>query len=144
DTADGFQIDTAANSAINAAVTGTKTLEFSASAAAFGADATITALAAALNRTLVGGDEALARYQLLYRQSRSSSIALTGDDNRAVVVNRQKASVSVIRVRNADGTDAAQLLAEIPVGREPRFVAIAPDDSRAYVTSAVDGTMSII
>jgi len=60
--------------------------------------------------------------------SRSSSIALTSDDNRAVVVNRQKASVSVIRVRNTDGSDAAQLLAEIPVGREPRFVAIAPND----------------
>ena len=86
----------------------------------------------------------MARYQLLFRQSRSSSIALTSDDNRAVVVNRQKASVSVIRVRNTDGSDAAQLLAEIPVGREPRFVAIAPNDSRAYVTSAVDGTMSVI
>jgi YVTN family beta-propeller protein len=92
----------------------------------------------------VGGDEALVRYQLLYRQSRSSSIALTGDDNRAVVVNRQKASVSVIRVRNADGSDASQLLAEVPVGKEPRFVAIAPNDSRAYVTNAIDGTMSVI
>ena len=50
----------------------------------------------------------------------------------------------MIRVRNADGTDASQLLAEIPVGREPRFVAIAPNDSRAYVTNAVDGTMSVI
>ena len=81
------------------------------------------ALATALNRTLVSADEALVRYQLLFRQSRSSSIALTGDDNRAVVVNRQKASVSVIRVRNTDGSDASQLLAEIPVGKEPRFVA---------------------
>jgi DNA-binding beta-propeller fold protein YncE len=144
DTSDGFQIDTAANNAIVAAVTGTRTLDFGASVAAFASDATVVALATALNRTLVSADEALARYQLLFRQSRSSSIALTSDDNRAVVVNRQKASVSVIRVRNTDGSDAAQLLAEIPVGREPRFVAIAPNDSRAYVTSAVDGTMSVI
>jgi DNA-binding beta-propeller fold protein YncE/cytochrome c553 len=144
DSSDGFQIDAAANTAIGAAVTGTKTLNFAGSAAAFAADATVTALATALNRTLVSGDEALVRYQLLFRQSRSSSIALTGDDNRAVVVNRQKASVSVIRVRNADGSDASQLLAEIPVGKEPRFVAIAPNDSRAYVTNAVDGTMSVI
>jgi DNA-binding beta-propeller fold protein YncE/cytochrome c553 len=144
DSSDGFQIDAAASTAISAAVTGTKTLDFTASAASFAADPTIAALATALNRTLVSGDEALARYQLLYRQSRSSSIALTGDDNRAVVVNRQKASVSVIRVRNADGSDASQLLAEIPVGKEPRFVAIAPNDSRAYVTNAVDGTMSVI
>ena len=144
DTSDGFQIDAAANNAIVAAVTGTRTLDFAASVAAFAGDATVVALATALNRTLVSADEALARYQLLFRQSRSSSIALTSDDNRAVVVNRQKASVSVIRVRNTDGSDAAQLLAEIPVGREPRFVAIAPNDSRAYVTSAVDGTMSVI
>jgi DNA-binding beta-propeller fold protein YncE len=144
DTSDGFQIDTAAANAVAAAVTGTKTLDFAGSVAAFASDATVVALTTALNRTLVSADEALVRYQLLFRQSRSSSIALTSDDNRAVVVNRQKASVSVIRVRNTDGTDAAQLLAEIPVGREPRFVAIAPDDSRAYVTSAVDGTMSVI
>jgi DNA-binding beta-propeller fold protein YncE len=144
DSSDGFQIDAAASTAISGAVTGTKTLDFAAGAAAFAADATIAALATALNRTLVSGEEALARYQLLYRQSRSSSIALTGDDNRAVVVNRQKASVSVIRVRNADGSDASQMLAEIPVGKEPRFVAIAPNDSRAYVTNAVDGTMSVI
>jgi len=144
DTSDGIQIDTAANNAIGTAVTGTRTINFGANAAAFAGDATIVALATALNRTLVSGDEALLRYQLLFRQSRSSSIALTGDDNRAVVVNRQKASVSVIRVRNADGSDAAQLLAEIPVGREPRFVALAPNDSRAYVTNAVDGTLSVI
>ena len=144
DTSDGFQIDAAANNAIGAAVTGTRTLDFAASAAAFASDATVVALATALNRTLVSADEALARYQLLFRQSRSSSIALTGDDTRAVVVNRQKASVSVIRVRNTDGSDASQLLAEIPVGKEPRFVAIAPNDRRAYVTNAVDGTMSVI
>ena len=144
DTSDGFQIDATANTAIGAAVAGTKTLNFAASPADFGADATVTALATALNRPLIIAEEALARYQLLFRQSRSSSIALTGDDNRAVVVNRQKSSVSVIRVRNADGTDDSQLLAEIPTGKEPRFVAISPDDSRAYVTNAFDGTMSVI
>ena len=30
------------------------------------------------------------------------------------------------------------------MGKEPRFVAIAPNDSRAYVTNAIDGTMSVI
>jgi len=144
DVSDGFQIDAAANTAVSNAVTGTKTLDFAANPAAFAADATVTAIKTALNRTLIDADEALARYQLLFRQSRSTSIALTSDDNRAVVVNRQKASVSVIKVRNADGSDAAQLLAEVPVGKEPRFVAIAPDDSRAYVTNAFDGTMSVI
>jgi DNA-binding beta-propeller fold protein YncE len=142
DTTDGFQIETAAVNAVAAAVAGTRTIDFTA--ANFANDGVITALATALNRTLVSGDEMLVRYRLLFRQARSTSIALTGDDTRAVVVNRQKASVSVIRVRNADGSDASQLLAEVPVGKEPRFVAIAPNDTRAYVTNAVDGTMSTI
>lgn len=144
DTTDGFQIDAAANAAIDNAVVGTRTLDFFASAADFSNNAVVQALATALNRGLVSIDEARLRYQLLFRQSRTSTIALTGDDTRAVVVNRQKASVTVIRVRNADGTDASQTLAEVPVGKEPRFVAIAPNDTRAYVTNAVDGTMSVI
>lgn len=144
DTSDGFQIDAAANTAIDAAVSGNKTLDFGATAANFENDAIVKALATAKNRALIGAAEALARYQLLFRQSRSSSIALTGDDTRAVVVNRQKASVSVIRVRDTAGADASQLLAEIPIGKEPRFVALSPNSNRAYVTNAVDGTMSTI
>jgi DNA-binding beta-propeller fold protein YncE len=144
DTSDGFQIDAAANTAIGVAVTGVKTLDFAASPANFENDAIVKALATAKNRVLISAEEALVRYQLLFRQQRSSSIALTGDDTRAVVVNRQKASVSVIRVRDAAGADTSQLLAEVPVGKEPRFVALAPDSSRAYVTNATDGTMSTI
>ena len=108
DNSDGFQIDAAANTAIGTAVTGIKTLDFAANSANFENDAIVKALATAKNRTLIGAPEALARYSLLFRQSRSSSIALTDDDKRAVVVNRQKTTVSVIRVRNDDGTDAAR------------------------------------
>ena len=131
DNSDGFQIDAAANTAIGVAVAGVRTLDFGADPASFENDAIVKALATARNRTLIGAAEALARYSLLFRQSRSSSIALTGDDTRAVVVSRQKASVSVIRVRNTDGTDASQLLAEVAVGKEPRFIALSPDSSRA-------------
>jgi len=144
DASDGFQVDATANTAIETAVNGAQAPHFAASAADFGNDAIVQALATARGRALISADEAFARYQLLFRQARSSSIALTGDDTRAVVVNRQKASVSVIRVRNTDGTDASQLLAEIPVGKEPRFVALAPNDSRAYVTNAADGTLSVL
>jgi YVTN family beta-propeller protein len=144
DASDGFQIDAAANTAIGAAVSGIRTLDFAAAENDFAADPIVQALVAARGRKLLGGGEALARYQLLFRPARSSTIALTSDDTRAVVVNRQKASVSVIRVRNPDGSDASQLLAEVPVGREPRFVALSPDNSRAYVTNAVDGTLSVV
>ncbi len=39
---------------------------------------------------------------------------------------------------------SSEPLAEIPVGKEPRYVAISPDDKRAFVTSAVAGTMTVI
>jgi len=144
DLGDGIQIDGAANTAVAAAVTGGKTVNFNQAAASFSADPVVTTTLNALNRKLIDVKEILAQFTLLFRQSRSSTIALTSDDKRAVVVNRQKDSVSVIRVRKDDGTDASDLIGEVKVGREPRFVAISPDDRRAYVTNAIDGTMSII
>lgn len=76
--------------------------------------------------------------------SRSSSIALTSDDSYLVVANRQKNSVSVIQVRDEDGIDTEHLLAEIPVGSEPRFVAISPDNTTAYVSNSLSGNVSVI
>lgn len=76
--------------------------------------------------------------------TRSSSIALTSDNARLVVVNRQKGSVSIIQVRNEYGYDDYTRLAEVPVGREPRYVALSPDDKRAFVSNAVDGTLSVV
>ena len=75
--------------------------------------------------------------------SRSTTIALTSDDRRLVVVNRQKNSVSIIEVRR-NGKDVERLIAEIPVGRDPRFVAISPNNKKAYVTNGRDGTVSVI
>src|SRR6185436_8895108 len=43
-----------------------------------------------------------------------------------------------------DGSDSGDLIAEVNVGQEPRSVALSPDDKRAYVTNAVDGTLSTI
>ena len=76
--------------------------------------------------------------------SHSTTIALTSDDQRLVVVNRQNDSVSIIAVRNDAGHDVYQKLAEVKVGDEPRFVALTPDDKEAYVTNAADGTVSVL
>jgi len=144
DIADGVQIDAAANTAVAQAVTGGKTLNFSQVAAGFVADPIVASVLASLHRNPIDIQTALAEFTLLFKQARSGSIALTSDDKRVVVVNRQKDSVSVIRVRKDDGTDTDQLIAEVPVGDEPRFVALSPDDKRAYVTNAIDGTLSTI
>ncbi len=144
DVSNGIVLEATAQAAVAAAIAGGKTLNFAQAPNTFATDPVVTAALASLGRTLIDTNEVLAQFSTLFRQGRSSTIALTRDDKRAVVVNRQKNTVSVIRVRSDDGQDVSQLLGEVPVGKEPRFVALSPDDARAYVTNAVDGTMSVI
>ena len=86
----------------------------------------------------------LAQGEHIPAPSRSSTIALSSDDRRVVVVNREQNSVSVIEVLDAQGNDSGNLIAEIRVGTEPRYVAITPDDRWALVSNSVDGTVSLI
>lgn len=74
----------------------------------------------------------------------STTIALTHDETRVVVVNREANSISVIQVKDADGNDVANKLDEIAVGQEPRCVAVHPNDQVAYVTNAISGTVSVV
>jgi len=76
--------------------------------------------------------------------SRSTTIALTYDETRLVVVNREANSVSNIQVKDASGNDVAIKLFEIAVGQEPRCVAIHPTDRAAYVTNGITGTVSVV
>ena len=76
--------------------------------------------------------------------SRSTTIALTSDETRLVVVNREANSVSIIQVKDAEGNDVAVKLAEIGVGEDPRCVAIHPNDNVAYVTNGISGTVSVV
>ena len=76
--------------------------------------------------------------------TRSTTIALTPDEKFVVVVNREANSVSIIKVKNNNGKDVSNKVAEIPVGEEPRCVAIHPNGNAAYVTNAISGTVSVI
>src|SRR5215471_3768708 len=76
--------------------------------------------------------------------TRSTTIALTSDETRLVVVNREANSVSIIQVKDASGNDVANKLAEIVVGQEPRCVAVHPTDRAAYITNAITGTVSVV
>jgi YVTN family beta-propeller protein len=76
--------------------------------------------------------------------SHSTTIAMTSDEQRLVVVNREANSISLIRVKNASGNDVANKIAEIGVGEEPRCVAVSPDDRFAYVTNGISGTVSVV
>jgi len=74
----------------------------------------------------------------------STTIALTSDETRLVVVNREANTVSVIQVKDQNGNDVSNKLAEIAVGQEPRCVAIHPNNRVAYVTNGISGTVSVI
>lgn len=76
--------------------------------------------------------------------TRSSTLALTSDGRRLVVVNRPVDTVSIIEVRDAHGADTNQLIEEVHVGHEPRQVAISPNDAEAFVTNTASGTVSVI
>src|SRR5215469_16604222 len=76
--------------------------------------------------------------------TRSTTIALTSDETRVVVVNREANSLSIIRVKNAQGNDVAVKIAEIGVGEEPRCVAVSPDDRQAFVANGISGTVSVV
>jgi YVTN family beta-propeller protein len=76
--------------------------------------------------------------------TRSTTIALTSDERDVVVVNREANSISIVRVKNAKGNDVSNKIAEIPVGEEPRCVAVHPSDRAAYVTNAISGTVSVV
>jgi YVTN family beta-propeller protein len=93
---------------------------------------------------LVGPNAAQKGPDAIRRATRSTTIALTSDERRLVVVNREANSVSIIQVKDANGNDVANKLAEISVGQEPRCVAIHPTDRVAYVTNAITGTVSVI
>jgi DNA-binding beta-propeller fold protein YncE len=140
----GIEIDAATRTAIAGAIAAHVTPDFARTPGQFASDANIVAVMAATGRTLVPFERAMANFSENFAQPRSSTLALTSDDRRLVVVNREKDSVSVVSVRDADGADTLELIKELPVGKEPRFVALAPDDSRAYVTNAVDGTLTVI
>jgi YVTN family beta-propeller protein len=76
--------------------------------------------------------------------TRSTTIALTSDETRVVVVNREANSLSIIKVKNANGNDVSVKLAEIGVGEEPRCVAVSPNDQLAFVTNGISGTVSVV
>ena len=47
-------------------------------------------------------------------------------------------------MKDAQGNDVAEKLAEIAVGLEPRCVAVHPNDEVAYVTNGLTADVSVI
>src|SRR5262245_22395490 len=88
----------------------------------------VSRLAIALAAVLVGlvslGATTIGMAATAVTASHSTTIALTSDEQRVVVVNREANSVSILRVKDAQGNDIAEdnKITEIGVGEEPRCV----------------------
>jgi YVTN family beta-propeller protein len=68
----------------------------------------------------------------------SSSIALTADGATLLVVNPDSNSLTLV------ATASQAVLAEVPVGVDPRSVAASPDSSRAYVANQGTDSLSVV
>jgi YVTN family beta-propeller protein len=106
-----------------------------------GAAQNLVGLGAARGAVQNGGVQAQERAD---PPTHSTTIALTTDETRLVVVNREANTVSIIQVKDQNGNDVANKLAEIGVGQEPRCVAVHPTDRAAYVTNGISGTVSVV
>src|SRR5215468_10922976 len=76
------------------------------------------------------------------QNNKSSSLAVSADGTRVVVANTDTNSVSFFSVDGATGL--LTKLAETPVGREPRSVALLINQPLAYVANTVDGTVQVL
>lgn len=72
--------------------------------------------------------------------TKSGPLALSADDRLLASVNPDNNSVSLFAI----GDDKNQLIAEVPVGREPNGVAVSPDCRSIYVANTVDGTVTVL
>ncbi|MFI3119750.1 MAG: YncE family protein [Methylococcaceae bacterium] len=76
--------------------------------------------------------------------SRSTNIAMTKDETHLINLNQDNQSVTIFKINaSGSGADALKKVAEITVGSEPQCVAIKPDSSEAYITTA-DGSVVVI
>ena len=75
--------------------------------------------------------------------TRSSTIRVTRNDKLVVLVNRATNSLSIVQVRKGN-RDVGIKVAEIPVGLDPRSVAVDPLGRLAFVTNGASGTVSVV
>lgn len=68
----------------------------------------------------------------------SRSIAITNDGSEIITANIDVPTISLIDVKTRKVT------AEIPVGKEPRNVALSPDNRFAYVTAMYDDRVDVV
>jgi DNA-binding beta-propeller fold protein YncE len=75
------------------------------------------------------------QFATLVRESKSSTIAITGNNDLVVQVNPENDSISTFNA------NTGEKIKELPVGDEPVAVVIHPDDDTAFVLNRADGTV---
>lgn len=75
------------------------------------------------------------------RSYTSNTLALADQGRRLIVANQLNGTVSIVEVVIAN---QARTLAEIPVGRDPRGLAVTPDGLTALVVVRGDNTLAVV
>ena len=83
--------------------------------------------------------EPRAAVKVLKRASKSSTVAITGDDKYVLMVNPEDDSVSVFSTAGGPGTVVRQAI--LPTGDEPSSVVIHPNDATAFVSNRAAATV---
>ncbi len=116
DLSDGVVLDASAQAAIANAVAGGKTVNFGQAPDAFAKDAVVSTALGTVGRSLT----AISRRPRAVQHAFSSGTLehARAHERRPACRRRQprEETVSVLSVRDAEGADASELLAEIPVG----------------------------
>src|SRR5262249_24638771 len=81
------------------------------------------------------GDAPAGAAAVLKRPSKSSTVAISDDDQRVVMVNPQDDSISIFQTSNLART------AKVATGKEPSAVVLSPDGKTAYVANRAAATV---
>ncbi|MEK7483363.1 MAG: beta-propeller fold lactonase family protein, partial [Planctomycetota bacterium] len=91
-----------------------------------------------------GGDNFVPAQQVFNSFPSQSGVAQIHPSDQVVyVANFEADSMTAVQVRSG-GLDSFLVLAEIPVGNEPRSLSISPTGSTAYVSNGADNTVSVV
>lgn len=91
-----------------------------------------------------GGDDFFPAQQVFNLfPSQSGVVQIHPSDQVVYVANFEADSMTAVQVRSG-GLDDFFVLAEIPVGNEPRSLSIHPTGSKAYVSNGADNTVSVV
>ena len=106
------------------------------------ADGTITVFAAAQRGAIGIIDDANQYFSFVEIGGKPWGVDLFAGDTRAIVADQTNARVVIATL--GTGGESPVVIANVPVGGRPSYLAVAPDESVAYVANADRGAVDVV